>query len=95
MQLFDIPVMTPNPGHFGCGSFRPESFRPIWGGGCRFGLGRWVISANILGELIRPQVISAKVYGNSSVLYQPKAKFIFWSTLIFVDLYMIFAYEMF
>ena len=65
------------------------------GGGGRFGLGRWVVSANILGESIRPQVISAKVYGNSSVLYQLKDKFIFLSTVIFVDIYMIFAYEMF
>ena len=42
-----------NPGRFGHGSFRPESFRPesfrpILGVG-RFGLGRWVVSANFLG----------------------------------------------
>ena len=47
-----------NPGRFGPGSFRPESFRPgsfrpILGVG-RFGLGRWVVSANFLGESIRP-----------------------------------------
>ena len=47
-----------NPGRFGPGSFRPESFRPgsfrpILGMG-RFGLGRWVVSANFLGESIRP-----------------------------------------
>ena len=47
-----------NPGHFGPGSFRPESFwpgsfRPILGVG-RFGLGRWVVSANFLSESIRP-----------------------------------------
>ena len=46
------------PGRFGPGSFRPESFRPgsfrpILGVG-RFGLGRWVVSANFLGESIRP-----------------------------------------
>ena len=57
-----------NPGCFGPGSFRPESFRPgsfrpILGVG-RFGLGRWVVSANFLGESIRPRVVSAKVYGN-------------------------------
>ena len=52
-----------NPGRFGPGSFRPESFRPesIRPGlfrpileVCRFGLGRWVVSANFLGESIRP-----------------------------------------
>ena len=52
-----------NPGRFGPGSFRPESFRPesfrpgsfrpILRVG-RFGLGRWVVSANFLGESIRP-----------------------------------------
>ena len=47
-----------NPGRFGPGSFRPESFRPgsfrpILGVG-RFGLGRWVVSANFLDESIRP-----------------------------------------
>ena len=47
-----------NPGRFGPESFwpesfRPGSFRPILGVG-RFGLGRWVVSANFLGESIRP-----------------------------------------
>ena len=47
-----------NPGRFGPGSFRPESFRPgsfrpILGV-VRFGLGRWVVSANFIGESIRP-----------------------------------------
>ena len=51
-------IGTVNPGRFGPGSFRPESFRPgsfrpILGVG-RFGLGRWVVSANFLGESIRP-----------------------------------------
>ena len=40
------------------GLFQPESFRPglyrlILGVGC-FGLGRWVVLANILGESIWP-----------------------------------------
>ena len=61
-------MLVPNPGRFGPGSFRPESFRPgsfrpILGVG-RFGLGRWVVSANFLGESIQPRVVSAKVYGN-------------------------------
>ena len=47
-----------NPGRSGRGSFRPESFRPgsfrpVYGVG-RCGLGRWVVSANFLGESIRP-----------------------------------------
>ena len=51
-------MTTVNPGRFGPGSFRPESFRPgsfqpILGVG-RFSLGRWVVSANFLGESIRP-----------------------------------------
>ena len=51
------PRLAANPGRFGPGSFRPESFRPgsfrpILGVG-RFGLGRWVVSANFLGESIR------------------------------------------
>ena len=51
-------VSLRNPGRFGPGSFRPESFRPgsfrpILGMG-RFGLCRWVVSANFLGESIRP-----------------------------------------
>ena len=53
-----LPVVPLNPGRFGPGSFRPESFRPgsfrpILGVG-RFGLGRWVVSANFLAESIRP-----------------------------------------
>ena len=45
-------------GRFGPESFRPESFRPgsfrpILGVG-RFGLGRWVVSANFIGESIQP-----------------------------------------
>ena len=40
-------------GSFRPESFRPGSFRPILGVG-RFGLGRWVVSANFLGESIRP-----------------------------------------
>ena len=57
-----------NPGRFGHGLFRPESFwpgsfRPILGVG-RFGLSRWVVSANFLGESIQPRVVSATVYGN-------------------------------
>ena len=53
-----IIILWSNPGRFGPGSFRPESFRPgsfrpILGVG-RFGLGRWVVSANFLGESIRP-----------------------------------------
>ena len=53
-----LEEVLPNPGRFGPGSFRPESFRsgsfrPILGVG-RFGLDRWVISANFLGESIRP-----------------------------------------
>ena len=52
------PSIRMNPGRFGPGSFRsesfrPGSFRPILGVG-RFGLGRWVVSANFLGESIRP-----------------------------------------
>ena len=39
----------------------PEGPFPI----SRVGLGRWVVSANFLGESIRPCVVSAKVYGNS------------------------------
>ena len=51
-------IMSTNPGRFGPGSFRPGSirpgsFRPILGVG-RFGLGRWVVSANFRGESIRP-----------------------------------------
>ena len=38
------------------GSFRPGSFRPIFGVG-RFGLGRWVVSANFRGESFRPKHI--------------------------------------
>ena len=53
-----VPPSETNPGRFGPGSFRPESFRPgsfrpILGVG-RFGLGRWVVSANFIGESIRP-----------------------------------------
>ena len=36
------------------GSFWPGSFRPILGVG-RFGHGRWVVSANFLGESFRPK----------------------------------------
>ena len=66
-HLFFTPSAK-NPGRFGPGSFRsesfrPGSFRPILGVG-RFGLGRWVVSANFLGESIRPWVVSANVYGN-------------------------------
>ena len=48
-------------------SLWPELFWPISGVG-RFGLGRWVVSANFLRESIRPSVVSAQVhvYGNSS-----------------------------
>ena len=47
------PINPRKPGRFGPGSFRPESFRPgsfqpILGVG-RFGLGRWVVSANFPG----------------------------------------------
>ena len=56
-----------NPGRFGPGSFRPGSFRPILGVG-RFGLGRWVVSANFLSESIRPRVVSAIEYGNFQAL---------------------------
>ena len=53
-----VSLFLTNPGRFGPGSFRPESFRPgsfrpILGVG-RFGLGRWVVSANFLGGSIRP-----------------------------------------
>ena len=56
--LLVFPRGGSNPGRFGPGSFRPESFRPgsfrpILGVG-RFGLGRWAVSANFLGESIRP-----------------------------------------
>ena len=61
MESFSILhflALYENPGRFGPGSsrpesFRPGSFRPILGVG-RFGLGRWVFSANFLGESIRP-----------------------------------------
>ena len=53
-----LVVFYKNPGRFGPGSFRPESFRPgsfrpILEVG-RFGLGRWVVSANFLGQSIQP-----------------------------------------
>ena len=40
-----------NPGRFGPGSFRPWVVSANFGGGSfrRFGLGRWVVSANFLG----------------------------------------------
>ena len=58
-----------NPGRFGPGSFRPESFRPgsfrpILGMG-RFGLGRWVVSANFLGESFRPKFM--EISNNSRI----------------------------
>ena len=58
LLLKELCTAVTNPGRFGPGSFRPESFRPgsfrpILGVG-RFGLGRWVVSANFLGESIRP-----------------------------------------
>ena len=46
-------LIPKNLGRFGPGSFRPGSFRPILGVG-RFGLGRWVVSANFEGGSIRP-----------------------------------------
>ena len=60
-----IRLCRMNPGRFGPGLFRPESFRPgsfrpIFGVGS-FSLGKWVVLAIFLGELIRPRVISAKV----------------------------------
>ena len=51
----------------------------------RFGLGRWVVSANFLGESIRPWVVSAKVYGNLQVSNNSKDKLIFLSICVFVD----------
>ena len=51
--------------HDESGSFRPGSFRPIFGVG-RFGLDKWVVSANFIGESIRPWVVSAEVYRNAS-----------------------------
>ena len=59
LSHFSNTLVPRNPGRFGPGSFRPESFRPgsfrpILGVG-RFGLGRWVVSANFLGESIRPK----------------------------------------
>ena len=48
-----LALFCENPRRFGPGSFQPGSFRPILGVG-HFGLGRWVVSANFLGELIRP-----------------------------------------
>ena len=44
------------PRSFRSESFRPGLFRPILGVG-RFGLGRWVVSANFLGESFRPWVV--------------------------------------
>ena len=53
-----------NLGCFGPESFRPGSFWPIFRVGS-FSLGRWVVLAIFVGELIRPRVISAKVYSVS------------------------------
>ena len=60
-----------NPGRFGPGSFRPGSFqpgsiRPILRVG-RFGLGRWVVSANFRGESFRSWVVSASQYKTINV----------------------------
>ena len=58
-----------NPGRFGPGSFRPKSFRPgsfrpILGVG-RFGLGRWVVSAN----LNTVKMVALKSYEKTQICY--------------------------
>ena len=53
-----------NAGHFGSGLICLGLFHPnlVWGGGGggRFGLGRWVISANFQSESFWPLVVLAK-----------------------------------
>ena len=47
----------------------------------RFGLGRWVVSANFWDESFLPRVVSAKFYGNKH-LVSPKGPVLF---LIFIN----------
>ena len=62
----------------------------------RFGLGRWVVSANFLGESIRPRVVSAIVYGNSQVSNNSVSdKLIFISACAFVDICIMYACGLF
>ena len=50
-----------NAGHFGSGLICLGLFHPnLVGGGGRFGLGRWVISANFQSESFWPLVVLAK-----------------------------------